>query len=230
MNVLIVEDTPAVTDTIELCISMRWPGSKIMAVDQGKQAPHLVENESPDIVILDLALPDVDGLDVLKDIRSFSDVPVLIVSARGDEVSRVRGLEIGADDYVTKPFSHTELLARINAVVRRSERSYDFDSTDVIGNDKLLVDFSLRRVFVQGKPVDLSATEWDFIAFAARNKGKILSPARLAEQVWGSEFVDPAAIKMCVYRLRRKLGDNPRRPSIIRTHRGMGYSLQVPFG
>ncbi len=230
MKVLIVEDSKTVAQTIELCISMRWPGTEFVSVSEGKRAPVLVETAAPDIVVLDLTLPDIDGLDLLREFRSFSDVPVLVVTARGDEVNRIRGLEAGADDYVVKPFSHTEFLARMNAVLRRTGSVRKSEGGGLVGDKTLSVDLSGKRVYRNGNAVELTPIEWEFVAYGVRNSGKVISHDRLAENVWGTEFIDPGAIKMCVYRLRQKLGDDSRRPQIIRSHRGMGYSLTIPRG
>ena len=228
MKALVIEDEPVVVETIELCLSMRWPGTEVVSTPEGRRAGYLVETESPDFVILDLSLPDAEGMDVLKELRTFSDVPVLVVSARDDEISTVRGLEMGADDYIAKPFSHTEFLARVAAVLRRLDSRRQFGAGGVVGGHALSIDLSARRVTVQGTAVELSAIEWAFIAYAARNSGNILSHQQLAENVWGYDEVDHGAIKMCVHRLRQKLGDGRGRPRILRSHRGLGYSLTIP--
>ena len=120
MKALIIEDAPDIVETISLCFELRWPEVEVISTAEGNKGLTLAETESPDIIILDLGLPDTDGFEVLKDIRSFSNVPIIIVTVRGDEMDRVRGLEMGADDYITKPFSHLELLARMKAVLRRT--------------------------------------------------------------------------------------------------------------
>lgn len=225
MKVLVVEDAPEVVETIRLCVSIRWPGTTLLVTSKGKEVPGLVETESPDVVLLDLGLPDSDGLSVLEQVRSFSDVPVIVVTARGDETSRVKGLEMGADDYVVKPFSHTELLARLRAVLRRSHRPEMWAQGAVVSDPHFTVDLAARRVFVDETEVELTPTEWNFLAYLVRNEGKVIPHNVLAEKVWGSEDVDPAAIKMCVRRLRVKLHDDSAVPTLIRTHRGRGYSF-----
>lgn len=121
MKVLVVEDSPDIVDMISLCFELRWPEAKVVSTAEGNKGINMVRTENPDLVILDLGLPDIDGFEVLKNVRTFSNVPVIIVTVRGDEVDKVRGLELGADDYITKPFSHIELLARIQAVLRRTQ-------------------------------------------------------------------------------------------------------------
>lgn len=164
MKVLIVEDDPETVEVIKLCLSIRWANAEVMAVGNGSEVAHLVETESPDVVILDLGLPDVDGLNVLQEVRRFSSVPVIIVTARGDEIARINGLELGADDYIVKPFYYTELLARVKAVLRRT-RTPEFWSNDAVvsGND-LTIDFKNGVLKVDGKEVKLTLTEWNLLS------------------------------------------------------------------
>ncbi|MBI4220226.1 MAG: response regulator transcription factor [Chloroflexi bacterium] len=228
MKVLVVEDAPEVVDTIKMCVSIRWPGSTVVTAMRGGDAARLVESEGPDVVLLDLGLPDVDGLDVLQEVRTFSDVPLLIISVQHDDLSRVKGLELGADDYIVKPFSHTELLARIRAVLRRAGNRALWNHEGIIGGPGLTIDLAGRRLMRNGSEVNLTPIEWNFLSYMARNAAKIIPHQVLAEKVWGGEDVNSSAIKMCVHRLRQKLGDNPRAPKLIRSHRGMGYSLTLP--
>ncbi|MBI4201849.1 MAG: response regulator transcription factor [Chloroflexi bacterium] len=226
MKVLIVEDNPHVVDAIQLCIAIRWPDSEVVATDNGNEAVGLVETEHPDVVILDLGLPDTDGLTVLQDIRRFSDVSLLVVSGNEDIVTRVKALEMGADDYIVKPFSHTEVLARIKAVLRRTQMPNLWSDEGIFRGKDFSIDLNSRRVVVQGKEVSLSAMQWRMLAYLLRNEGKVIPTQVLSEKVWGSEHDERAAIKMCVRRLRQKLGDDPLAPKILLTHRGLGYSLQ----
>ncbi len=228
MKVLIIEDEPVVVESIKLCVSIRWPESAILSTAKGDEGLHLVEFESPDVVILDLSLPDIDGLEVLHEIRMFSMIPVLVVTARGDEVSRVKGLELGANDYIVKPFSHTELLARIRAILRRAHMPELWGSEGRVSGGGLSVDLALRRVFLDGKEVDLTPIEWTLLCYLVLNQGKIIPRDVLADKVWGTDYVEGSAIKMCVRRLRLKLGDDTHMPRIIRNHRGRGYSFAMP--
>jgi DNA-binding response OmpR family regulator len=227
MKVLIVEDAEEVVESIKLCITIRWPDCDMLATPQGKEGLRLVEHESPDLVILDLALVDGHGLDVLKDIRRFSDVPVLIVSATADEVSRVKGLELGADDYIVKPFSHTELLARIRAALRRAHMPELWKDEGVVTGEKISIDLAAGRVYVDGNEAQFSATEWKLLAYLVRNAGKVISTRALTQNVWGLNFVENSTIKMCVRRVRLKLGDDTQSPRIIRSYRGRGYSFEL---
>jgi len=227
VKVLIVEDAAEVVESIKLCISIRWPDCVMLTTAQGREALTLVERESPDLVILDLALLDGNGMDVLKDIRRFSDVPVLIVSATADEVSRVKGLELGADDYIVKPFSHTELLARIRATLRRAHMPELWKDEGVVTGDKISIDLAAGRVYVDGSEAQFSATEWKLLAYLVRNAGKVISTRALTQNVWGLSFVENSTIKMCVRRVRLKLGDNTQSPRIIRSYRGRGYAFEL---
>ena len=227
MKVLIVEDAAEVVESIKLCISIRWPDCVMLTTARGREALTLVERESPDLVILDLALLDGNGMDVLKDIRRFSDVPVLIVSATADEVSRVKGLELGADDYIVKPFSHTELLARMRATLRRAHMPELWKDEGVVTGDKISIDLAAGRVYVDGSEAQFSATEWKLLAYLVRNAGKVISTRALTQNVWGLNFVENSTIKMCVRRVRLKLGDNTQSPRIIRSYRGRGYAFEL---
>jgi DNA-binding response OmpR family regulator len=188
----------------------------------------LVESDAPDVVILDLTLPDMDDMEVIQEIRRFSDVPVLVLTVRGDETSRVKGLELGADDYIVKPFSHTELLARIKAVLRRTHMPELRGDEGIVRGKNLAVDLASRRVFINGEEVELTPTEWNLLVYLVRNQGRILPADVLAEKVWKSEYVESSTIKMCVRRLRLKLKDDTKSPQILRSHRGRGYSFLVP--
>jgi len=228
MKVLVIEDSPEIVESVNLCISIRWPESDLRSTSRGEEGLLLVESDAPDVVILDLTLPDRDGMEVLQDIRRFSDVPVLVLTARGDETSRVKGLELGADDYIVKPFSHTELLARIKAVLRRTHMPELRGDEGIVRGKGLAVDLASRRVFLNGQEVELTPSEWNLLVYLARNEGRILPVEMLAEKVWQSEYVESSTIKMSVRRLRLKLKDDTKSPQIIRSHRGRGYSLVLP--
>jgi DNA-binding response OmpR family regulator len=228
MKFVIVEDAPEVVESMKLCLSIRWPEAAVVSTARGKEGLRLVEQETPDVVILDVALPDGNGLDVLKEIRRFHSVPVLVVSVRSDEVSRVKGLELGADDYITKPFSHTELLARIKAVLRRSHRPELWGDEGVVQGRGLSIDLASGRAYVDGREVELTATEWNLLSYLVRNEGRIIPVQILAQKVWGLDFVESSTIRMSVHRLRTKLGDDSKTPRLIRSHRGRGYGFTLP--
>jgi DNA-binding response OmpR family regulator len=227
VKAIVVEDAPEVVESITLCISLRWPQIAVNSTSQGAEGIRLAEAEAPDFVILDVGLPDMEGFDVLREIRRFSDVPVAIVSVKGDEVSKVKGLELGADDYIVKPFSHTELLARINALLRRSHMPHLRENGGTVAANGLHVDLAARRVFVDGHEVELTSMEWNLLSYLVRNEGRVIPHDVLAERVWCTQYIGRSAIKMCVRRLRAKLGDNGGSPVTIRSHRGRGYSLVI---
>ena len=224
MKALIVEDAKDIAEVIETTLLVRWPDAEIWRTESGNSAAGMVEQHSPDIVMLDLGLPDTNGFDVLKSIRTFSDVPVIVLTARGEEVSRVKGLEIGADDYVVKPFSPLELLARVRAVLRRSHMPELRNSSGAVNVGNLSIDIGAHRLLVDGKDVALTPNEWALLGYFIRNRGQVAQHQILAEQVWGSDFVDPTVIKTAVRRLRQKLGASASN-DVIKTHRGFGYSF-----
>jgi DNA-binding response OmpR family regulator len=156
MKIVIIEDAADIVEAVSLCFELRWPGSDILSSAEGKRGLELIERESPDIVILDLGLPDIDGFEVLKDIRRFSNVPVVIFTARTAEADIVRGLELGADDYITKPFSHIELLARVQSIPKSGASGY-FSAGD------LHIDFDGREVRLAGRTVQLTPTEYNML-------------------------------------------------------------------
>ena len=227
MKVLVIEDAEEVVESIRLCVSIRWPDCRLQSTPYGKVGLQLLEHESPDVVVLDLALADGNGMDVLRSIRKVSDVPVLIVSVKADEVSRVKGLEEGADDFIAKPFSHTELLARMRAVLRRAHMPELWKDQGVVKLDGLTIDLAAGRVYVGGVEMVFSATEWKLLAYLVRNAGKVIPPQALAVNVWGLNYVESSTIKMCIRRLRQKLGDDTQSPRLIRSYRGRGYSFEL---
>jgi DNA-binding response OmpR family regulator len=227
MKALLVEDAPEIVESIALCLSLRWPQTTVLSTSKGAEGIRLVHAEAPDFVILDVGLPDLEGFDVLRQIRKFSDVPVAIVTVKGDEVSKVKGLELGADDYIVKPFSHTELLARINAILRRSRMTYGSEDGGTVAGEGVEIDLAARRVVVAGRDLELTLMEWDLLAYLVRNEGRVIPHDVLAERVWQTQYIGRSAIKMCVRRLRAKLGDDGEGPVTIRSHRGRGYSLVI---
>lgn len=226
MKALIVEDSNEVVETITLLLGIRWPDCNVMYTQEGDKAIRIVEDEAPDIAILDLGLPDQNGLDVLRAIRKFSDIPIIVVTANQDEVDRVKGLELGADDYIVKPFSHTELLARVKAVLRRSHMPQLKRDEGILTLPGLVIDFAERRLLLEGgREVMVTSIEWSLLYCLSRNRGRVIPYASLAENVWGTQYVTQSAMKAAVYRLRQKLNDNGRTPKLIRAHSGVGYSL-----
>jgi len=218
MRVLIVEDEDSIAEP--LAGGLRREGYEIDRVATGGAA---LVHRPVDVVLLDLRLPDMDGLDVCRRLRAESDVPIIIVSARGDELDRVVGLEIGADDYVVKPFSFREVLARIRAVTRRGRGAQAPGDGIVVG--PLHVDQRSHRVLLGDEPVDLTPKEFDLLALLAADPGVAISRQRILEQVWDTSWYGSTkTIDVHVASLRRKLGD----PAWIETVRGFGFLLQEP--
>jgi two-component system KDP operon response regulator KdpE len=230
MKVLVIEDNPGIVEAISLAFELRWPGVQTVSTAQGLKGVELVESEAPDVVILDLGLPDIEGFEVLRQTRQFSDAPVIILTVRGEEIDKIKGLELGADDYITKPFSHMEFLARVKAVLRRSQMP------ELKGNEKpfvrgeLVIDFASREVTLAGKPVRLTPTEYNLLYYLVRNEGKVLSQQALLRKVWGEEYTDATEyIKKYIQRLRAKLGDDPQNPRMLLSERGVGYKFLRPL-
>jgi len=228
MKALIVEDEPQTVEAVSLIFKLRWPEVEVLSTTSGSEAAPMVEKESPDVVILDLGLPDVDGIEVLKEIRAFSDVPIVIVTARGDSISQVKGLELGADDYVTKPFDPGLLLVRVkNAVAHARIPVNQAAAPFTAGN--LIIDFANRRVSFQGKPLDLTPTEYRLLCHLARNAGRVLSHENILRAVWGEGYEgDLTILKSCIYRLRRKLAEAGADSEIISSEPGKGYKFFIP--
>ena len=229
MKVLVVDDAPEVVDSVRLGFAVQWREVDVLSAGTGKEALELVEQESPDLVLLDVGLPDIDGFKVLQEIRFFSDVPVVMLTARDDTIDKVRGLELGADDYVTKPFNHLELLARIKAVLRRLDMPAPKSRAPSFRSGDMEVDFDAQEVRVNGERVDLTPTEYKLLYHLVRNAGHTLTHGTLLAKVWGREYRDEVDyLRVYVRRLRDKLGDDPEKPRYIRTERGLGYRFLRP--
>ena len=224
-RILVVDDEPSVTDLIAYNLRKSLYDVRIAA--DGREALRLVREYSPDLILLDLMIPEVDGLDVCREIRRSSDVPVIMITARGEEVDRVLGLEIGADDYVTKPFSMRELLARIKAVLRRAQKGDSEDSSSLLhGPGSLLMDVERRTVAVNGTPIELTRLEFDLFHRLLINPGRVLTRERLLEQAWGYKYVgDTRAVDSAVKRLRAKLRAVSDEADCIESVRGLGYRV-----
>jgi len=229
MKAVIIEDDPEVTEAISLCFDLRWPYAETISVDTGGAGLDMVARQSPDIVILDIGLPDIDGFEVCSQIRSFSDAPIMMLTARDQEFDKIKGLEMGADDYITKPFSHVELLARINAMMRRSSLPEFHEVEEPVTIGKLWIDFAAREVRVDGADVSLTAVEYNLLSVLARNAGRVMSRQALLKQVWGPAYSNATGyLKVYIRRLRAKLGDVDNDPEIIILERGVGYKLATP--
>jgi two-component system KDP operon response regulator KdpE len=224
MRILVVDDAPDVVESVRLGFTLQWRDIEVLGAGTGEEALDSVERERPDVVLLDVGLPGMDGYEVLREIRVFSDVPVVMLTARDDAMDKVKGLELGADDYVTKPFNHLELMARVRAVLRRHDmpppnsRAPSFRALD------LEVDFAKQEARLRGDRLDLTPTEYKLLYHLVRNAGHVLQHGTLLAKVWGREYVDEVDyLRVYVRRLRDKLDDDPEHPRYVRTERGLGY-------
>lgn len=229
MKVLVIEDNPDIQEAISLNFELNWPEAKTIAAADGSKGITMAQSESPDIIILDLGLPDIDGFNVLKEIRNFSDIPVIVLTVRSEEIDKVRGLELGADDYIVKPFNHMELLARVRAVLRRSHIPELREGDKPLVTPNLSIDFVSRTIVKGDKRIKLTPTEFNLLRYLVRNEGKVLTHYALLEKVWGEEYIDASEyLKVYIQRLRDKLEDDPSNPSILLNERGVGYKFVKP--
>ena len=223
MKILVVDDEPDVIKVITLSFQMQQPAWEVIGAHDGSEALKTLEREQPDVILLDVGLPELNGFEVLQSIRLFSDVPVIMLTVRDDEASKVQGLELGADDYVTKPFGHLELLARVRAVLRRAQSLPLAHEQPFVSGD-IHVDFGRRTVVVRGQPVTLTGTEYRLLYHLVRNAGRVMTHEALLARVWGREYTDEISyVKGYVNRLRNKLERDPHHPEYILTEYGVGY-------
>ncbi len=226
MKVLIIEDDPQILEAVTLTFQIRWPEVELVSSQLGERGIEMVETERPDIVILDLGLPDMSGYDVLKQIRLFSDVTILILTVRAEEVDVIKGLEWGADEYMTKPFRQLELLARVKALMRRGT-SLNEDTTLVCG--QLSFTPASLHLLVRGKDVAVTRTEGLILQTLMRNAGRAVGYSSLAEVVWGADCSEGTQnLKVHVRRLREKIETDPSQPQILLTKVGAGYLIANP--
>jgi DNA-binding response OmpR family regulator len=224
-KILVVDDEPAVTDL--LAYNLRKSGYEPLVAADGREALRLARQARPDLILLDLMLPELDGLDVCRELRKTSAVPIIMITARGEEIDRVVGLELGADDYVSKPFSVRELLARIKAVLRRAaQTTQEHPETGLQGKAGLVLDMDSRYASVQGFPLELTRLEFDLLHLLLSNAGRVLTRERLLEQAWGYDYVgDTRAVDSAIKRLRAKLRAIAPDADNIEAVRGVGYRL-----
>ncbi len=221
-KILVVDDEKRMVRFIQL--NLEQDGFQVVTAYNGKEALEQVRTQLPDLVLLDIMMPDINGFEVLKKIREVNSVPVIMLTAKGEEDDRIQGLELGADDYITKPFSPRELVSRIRAVLRRT-KAFQEDQVDVIKvDDRLTIDFSRREVWVEGKKVDLRPTEYRLLYHLVQNAGWVNTHEQLLSKVWGFEYQDePHYVRLYVNYLRKKLEKDPSHPKYILTERGVGY-------
>jgi DNA-binding response OmpR family regulator len=225
VTILLVDDEESIQKL--LTYPLERDGHRVVQARDGEEALERFREEDVDLVLLDLALPKLDGIEVCRRIRSDSTVPILMLTARNDEIDKVLGLEIGADDYITKPFSIRELRSRIRAAVRRANLTPPGESADVIEVDGLRMDMPRRTVSVGGKPVQLTYLEFELLWTLAAAPGRVFNRQTLLDKLWGgSAFRDPRTIDVHVRHLREKIEPNPSDPQYIFTVRGVGYRFR----
>jgi two-component system KDP operon response regulator KdpE len=221
--VLAVDDEAGILRLLK--VELAAQGFRVITASNGEEALQLAEEQRPDLVLLDIVMPELTGAEVLRRLRERWSTPVIFVTAKDADADKVRGLEFGADDYIVKPFSPDELAARIRAVLRRSVGSKDIDH--VVRAGEIEIDLNRRVVSRNGESVSLTRTEWLLLQHLAANAGKVMLNAELLSKVWGPEYRDDLQyLRVWVSRLRRKLEANPAEPHIIKTRQGIGYVLE----
>lgn len=221
-KILAVDDEQRMVRFIQL--NLEQDGFEVVTAYNGKEALEQVRTQLPDLILLDIMMPDINGFEVLKKIREVNNVPVIMLTAKGEEDDRIQGLELGADDYITKPFSPRELVSRIRAVLRRTKSFKEDEVDQIIVDDRLTIDFSRREVWVEGKKVDLRPTEYRLLYHLVQNAGWVNTHEQLLSKVWGFEYQDePHYVRLYVNYLRKKLEEDPSNPKYILTERGVGY-------
>ncbi len=220
-KILVVDDEPTLVATLKY--NLEREGYRVMTASNGEAALSQARTGQPDVILLDLMLPGLDGLEICRILRRETAVPILMLTAKGEETDKVVGLELGADDYVTKPFSMRELMARVRALLRRAEISAGVEA-DVITAADLIVDLRRREASLRGQALTLKPKEFDLLAFFLRNRGRAFTRQQLLDQVWGYDFAgDTRTVDVHVSWLRQKIEDNPSKPSRLITVRGTGY-------
>ncbi len=221
-KVLVVDDEERMVRFIRL--NLEHDGFLVSEAFNGKEAIQQLRDVAPDVILLDVMMPELDGFEVLQMIREASKVPVLMLTAKGEEDDRVRGLELGADDYITKPFSPREMVSRVKAVLRRTESSSGSMHGLIEVDDRLKIDFDRREIWLEGKIVKLRPTEYRLLYHLVQNAGWVISHDQLLTKVWGYEYRDePHYVRLYINYLRKKLEEDPANPKYILTERGVGY-------
>ena len=224
-TVLVVDDEPQIVRALRINLSAR--GYRVVTAHDGTAALRAAAETKPDVVVLDLGLPDIDGNDVITGLRGWTTVPIIVLSARSDSPDKVKALDVGADDYVTKPFGMDELLARLRAAVRRSTVSGAGDQAIVEAGD-VTIDLAAHKVRRDGRDVHLTKTEWGVLELLVRNRGRLVSQRQLLRDIWGPAYENESHyLRVYLAQLRRKLEHEPSRPRHLITEPGMGYRFEL---
>jgi len=226
VKALIIEDDPDIVESVSLAFRIRWPDAQLVSTHLGRKGIELGESEDPNIIILDLGLPDISGFEVLRQVRFFSSVPIIILTIKEDEASIVRGLEWGADDYIVKPCGQLELLARVKARIRDRD---NFVDESPLSFGSLLFNPSTRQLLHGKKEINITVIEAHIIHYLMRMRGRVATYSGLAEEVWGDEYPGSVdSLRVHIRRLREKLEADPSHPQLLLTKAGMGYFLTKP--
>ena len=223
--ILVVDDEPRMRRFMHMNLDLE--GYRVIEAENGLEAVNRVRDDLPDLVLLDVMMPEMDGFEALRLIRETSNTPVIMLTVKGEEDDRVRGLELGADDYVTKPFSPRELASRIKAVLRRTEMPTPVEQSIITVDDRLQIDFNRRQVIVEGKEIKLRPTEYRLLYHLVNNAGWTLPHETLLAKVWGHEYRDETHyLRLYITYLRQKIEEDPAHPKYILTERGLGYRFE----
>ncbi len=214
--ILFIEDNAEIQESVSLIFEIHWPQARLIQAYRGREGADLAKSEKPDVIILDLGLPDIDGLKVLKEIRNYSDVPIIILTVRGEELDKIRGLELGADDYIVKPFGHKELLARIQIVLGRDFTGPETEPVRATISPRTTIDFESGIVTRPDKQVKLSPTELSLLKYLASQEGRSVNDTQILTKIWGEEYADGSEfLHAYILRLREKLEEDPVNPTMI---------------
>lgn len=220
--VLVVDDEPRIVQFVRMNLELE--GCRVIAAHNGREALERVRDNLPDIVLLDIMMPGMDGFEVLRRLRQFSAVPVIVLTAKDESDDRILGLELGADDYIGKPFEHRELISRMRAVLRRHATPPPMPQTQLKVNDRLMIDFAKHEVLVNGQAVSLRPTEYRLLYHLVQNAGWVMPHDVLLAKVWGPEYRDESHyLRLYITYLRQKIEEDPANPRYILTERGVGY-------
>lgn len=225
MKVVIVEDEKSIVDAVKVAFEFRWPEVDVCSANNGRGGIDLIRREHPDVVILDINLPDMSGFKVLEEVRKFSRAPVIILTVRSDDADVLKGLEAGADDYVIKPFNYITLLARVKAVLRRTENVPLKSNQETAVSPRLRIDFVNQKVICDNQPVKLTPVEYRLLVLLVKNKDSLVAYQNMMQEIWDASYQgDTKNIRICVRRLRKKLGDSPAK--MILNQHGAGYAFK----
>ena len=222
MKILVVDDEKLLVKGIKY--NLEQEGYQVVTAFDGEEAVHLAHDESIDLILLDLMLPKLDGLTVCRTVRGFSDVPIIMLTAKSEDIDKILGLEYGADDYITKPFNIREVTSRIKAILRRTKAREPKNDTDTLVSGDITLDYNFRRVIINGRVIELTGKEFDLLELFLKHPGKVYTRENLLDIAWGFDYPgDARTVDVHIRRLREKIEQNPAEPHYIRTKWGVGY-------